>query len=151
MIIPRDQGFRGIFIFSRFPGVVYEQSFAYLLRMKLFSRIFIATVASAVLLACAEHNIPIEAQCLSSEEISFSGDVEPIIETVCAISGCHNGTLGADRNWLILSSLQAKAGEARRRITLPQDHPDHMPRSGSLTAEEIQTIICWVDQGAQDN
>jgi hypothetical protein len=26
-----------------------------------------------------------------------------------------------------------------------------MPRAGSLSSTEIQTIICWVDQGAQNN
>ncbi len=105
----------------------------------------------SVFTSCAEHNIPVEHQCLSNETISFSSDVEEIVISNCAVSGCHDGTNGAERNWLIFSNFQSHASEVRHRITLPIDHPEHMPRLGSLTADEIQTIICWVDQGAKED
>ena len=118
--------------------------------MKLFSwPVFIGTAVSIAAMSCAEHDIPLVVECLNNEEISYASDVKPIVETVC--TGCHNGSIGADRNWLVFSNFQNHASEVRRRVTLPSDHPDHMPRGGSLSSDEIQTIICWVDQGAQNN
>lgn len=117
--------------------------------MKLFCwSLIIVTAVSITVISCAEHNIPLVVECLNNEEVSYNDDVKPIVETVC--TGCHNAGFG-DRNWLVFSNFQNHASEVRRRITLPSDHPDHMPRSGSLTSEQIQTIICWVDQGAQNN
>lgn len=152
MTIPRDQGFRGIFILrpSYFNCVHTLLCLPFSMNLFPWPLIVVASV-SITAISCAEHNIPLAVECLSNEEISYMADVEPIIETVCAVSGCHNGSNGADRNWLVFSNLQNHASEVRRRITLPSDHPDHMPRAGSLSSTEIQTIICWVDQGAQNN
>ena len=100
--------------------------------------------------ACAEHDIPKAFDC-SAEEISYINHVKPIVTQNCAISGCHNGDLGSERDWSNLGNLQAKSSEVKRRITLPAGAAGHMPAKGSLTYDEIQTLVCWVDQGALDN
>jgi hypothetical protein len=120
--------------------------------MKLISWIlFFAAALSLINVSCADHTLPPLVECLSDETISFDEDVNPIVVNVCAVPGCHNGSNGADRNWLVFSNFQDHRAEVRRRILLPSEHPDHMPRVGSLTADQIQTIVCWVDQGGQDN
>lgn len=78
--------------------------------------------------------------------VSFAGQIKAIIETKCAISGCHDGSLGPDRDWRVLANLQANAAQVKSR-TQSRD----MPRSGSLTQEQIDLIACWVDDGAKDN
>ena len=100
--------------------------------------------------ACADHDIPLTFDC-SSEDISYLDDVRPIVTANCAISGCHNGDLGSDKDWRELENLQSRASEVKRRITLPAGAAGHMPAKGSLTYDEIQTLVCWVDQGALDN
>jgi hypothetical protein len=70
--------------------------------------------------------------------------------TKCAISGCHNGDNGASRNWTEFDKFQQHASTVKRYVV------DHiMPPSGSpagpLTQEQINTISCWVDQGAKNN
>ena len=104
-------------------------------------------VASA---ACADHDIPKTFDC-STEAISYLDDVKPIVAQNCAISGCHNGDLGSDKDWRDFQKLQARAGEMKRRVTLPEGAAGHMAARGSLTFDEIQTLVCWVDQGALDN
>ena len=119
--------------------------------MKPFFRIFFTAAPLLPLnLACVQHNIP-TVECLSDSEISYADQVAPIVSRVCATAECHSGPLGPDRNWLDFEAFQAHASEVRRRITLPNGHPDHMPRKGTLSESEIQTIICWVEQGAAEN
>jgi hypothetical protein len=106
----------------------------------------------AALAACVEHDFKMSAvECTSDEIISFEQDVNPIVTSTCAISGCHNGDNGADKDWTVFSKFQSNAADVRDRITRPEGTAGHMPLSGDLSAEEIQTIVCWVDQGALDN
>ncbi len=78
--------------------------------------------------------------------VSFAGQIKAIIETKCAISGCHNGSLGPDRDWRVLANLQANAAQVKSRT-----QSGDMPRTGSLTQDEIDLIACWVDDGAKNN
>lgn len=76
--------------------------------------------------------------------VSLSANIIPIIDTNCAISGCHNGTQFprlTSTNDIIQQASRIKA-ETQART---------MPRDGSLTQEEIDLIACWVDDGAKDN
>ncbi len=102
--------------------------------------------------ACVDHNIGSSfiVSCDNSATISYSANVVPIIQTKCAIEGCHVSGTGLP-DWTVLSNLQEKKSEVQRRITLPLTDPDKMPRVGSITQEERQTIYCWIQQGALDN
>ncbi|ELR71974.1 hypothetical protein C900_01969 [Fulvivirga imtechensis AK7] len=77
---------------------------------------------------------------------SYEQQVKEIIMTNCAISGCHNGDNGSDRNWTVFSNVQNKAARIKE---LTQDGT--MPLTGSITEEEKALIACWVDDGALDN
>ena len=75
---------------------------------------------------------------------SYQNSVSTIIETNCAISGCHNGSVSPDlRNF---SSIQSSASRVKART-----QNRSMPRGRTLTQEEIDLIACWVDDGALDN
>ena len=99
--------------------------------------------------ACVSHDFP-EYQC--TETYSYSQHVLPIIETKCAISGCHNGDLGEDFNWLQFETFHERAESGllkfrvTRRIMPPSDSPE-----GPLSQEQINVIACWTDQGAPQN
>jgi hypothetical protein len=109
---------------------------------------------SAIAFQSCEYNdlpepIPVIEGC--PDPISFANDVNPIINNSCALSGCHNGDNGADKNWTVFSNFQTKRENVKDRITRPPGTPGHMPAAGSITQEEIQTIVCWVDQGGINN
>jgi hypothetical protein len=101
--------------------------------------------------SCVDHNLPEPEidECVAT--ISFANDIKPIIDTSCALTGCHNGDNGADKNWTVFSNFQTKRANVKDRITRPVGTPGHMPAAGSITDEQIQTIVCWVDQGGVNN
>ena len=108
-------------------------------------------MSALVIQSCYNHDLPEPEIDPCSVDVSFESQVKPIINTSCAIAGCHNGSLGPDRNWTVFNAFQAKSANVKDRITRSPGTPGHMPAVGSLTSEQIQTIVCWVDQGAQAN
>jgi hypothetical protein len=101
-----------------------------------------------MLQACVKHDIK---QCQSETVVSYINDIRPIVLTNCAITGCHNGDNGDSRNWTDFQKFSDHAQDVKRRIQLPKSSEDHMPRVGAITTTQIQLIICWVEQGAQNN
>jgi hypothetical protein len=76
--------------------------------------------------------------------VSFAGSIAGIIETKCAVSGCHNGTQAPD--FRVFKNVQNNAAQVK---TLTGNGT--MPKNGSLTQEQINLIACWVDDGAPEN
>jgi len=106
--------------------------------------------------SCVDHDLapPVVVNCEGSKTVSYVNDVIPIINTHCAIQGdgaCHNGGNGDDINWTKLTNLQNHASELERRVKLAPSDPDHMPRIGKLELADITLLVCWVEQGAQNN
>lgn len=76
--------------------------------------------------------------------VSFATSVSSIVETKCAISGCHNGTQAPDLR--TFTSIHANAANIKT-VTANGS----MPKNGSLTQEQKDLIACWVDDGALQN
>ena len=81
--------------------------------------------------------------------VSFQNDIKPILVTNCIKSGCHNGDIGAERNWSVFANVKAKASGIKTRTgnkSMPLDiAPTGLPQN------QIDLIACWVDDGALDN
>ncbi|MEQ8810386.1 MAG: hypothetical protein RIE59_15045, partial [Imperialibacter sp.] len=92
-----------------------------------------------------------EAGCEEDKEVlvpsgvSFKDQVSLIISTNCAVATCHNGTAGIP-NFTSYGAIQENAATNKVKTANKT-----MPKVGSLTDLEIQTIACWVDDGAKDN
>lgn len=80
--------------------------------------------------------------------ISFANEVKAIIDTNCAVSGCHNGANGESRNYSVFQTLKNSASSVKERTANKS-----MPPAGktALTANEIAKIACWVEDGAANN
>lgn len=76
--------------------------------------------------------------------ISFENSVKSIIETDCAISGCHNGSVSPDLR--TFNSIQSNASRIKS-----ETEAGSMPRDRTLTQTQIDLIACWVDDGALNN
>src|SRR5690606_3167790 len=75
---------------------------------------------------------------------SWQNDVQPLIKTYCALTGCHNGLSRPDLR------VYEKAKQYASQIkAFTQDRS--MPFDGSLTQNQIDIISCWVDEGALNN
>lgn len=80
-----------------------------------------------------------------SDAVSFTSGVEIIINSNCAISGCHvtGGTLPDLSSY---EKVKSRANSVKNETGSRQMPP---PSSGkSLSAEEINLIACWAEQGA---
>jgi hypothetical protein len=114
------------------------------------SIIWILFTSMVVIASCVNHELELPLdQYVCGPTISYTNDIAPLVVNRCALDGCHDGSLGEDRNWLIPSTFKAHAAEAKRRTMLPPGHADHMPKDGTtLPDEDIIKIACWFDQKA---
>ena len=76
--------------------------------------------------------------------VSYATSISPIIETKCAVSGCHNGSQAPD--FRTFNTIHANAANIK---TLTGNGT--MPMNGTLTQEQKDLIACWVDDGALQN
>jgi hypothetical protein len=78
---------------------------------------------------------------------SFSTDVNPIFQGVCATSNCHaagsNNGPGALTNYQQVFNNRSAIRTAVANGTMPQN--------SSLTAAQKNAILCWIDSGAPNN
>jgi len=95
--------------------------------------------------------------------ISFSSDIQPIFNTDCNKSGCHDGnnydpnlTAGNSYDALFntgdIDTTNAANSKIYIRITYPTSNSKFMPKGGSpLANSEISKILGWIQQGAKNN
>jgi hypothetical protein len=79
---------------------------------------------------------------------SFENNIKAILETNCAIAGCHVAGTGRP-NFTQFAEVKSWAATIKTRTS-----DKSMPPAGSgksLTADEIAAIACWVDDGALQN
>ncbi len=78
---------------------------------------------------------------------SYTSDVSPIIASHCARSGCH--AAGSSNGPGPLTS-HSQVSAAKDRIR-PAVANGSMPKDHTLSDDEKNKIICWIDAGAQNN
>jgi hypothetical protein len=82
------------------------------------------------------------------DRISFSENVEPILNIHCAVSGCHvSGFPPGDFTTYEGVHAQIENGFFQSKVLGDRS----MPPFDSLSKEELETLQCWVDHGAPNN
>lgn len=77
--------------------------------------------------------------------VSYQQSISNIISSNCAITGCHvSGGIRAD--FTQFSNVQSRASQIKSRT-----QSGNMPKTGSLSQQQIDLIACWVDDGALNN
>jgi hypothetical protein len=128
-----------------------------IIRMKINIRhLIVAAIASLSIIACSKSEtndtgiLPppaTEDECASTPA-SFSADVNPLIQTNCAIgSGCH-GTGSSNGPGALTTFEQIKGAASSIKSAVASKR---MPLGRTLTAAQIKTISCWVDNNATNN
>jgi hypothetical protein len=104
-------------------------------------------------LTAGEHEVTlIDGNCNTTQQVlipsgvSYKDTIEPIFQTNCNTSNCHNGDRSNLPNFNNFSEVVNKAAEIKKRTA-----DKSMPVNGSLTDQEIQLIACWINDGAKDN
>lgn len=101
-------------------------------------------------LSCADHDFP-TYNC-PDNEVSYLEDIKPILQSKCAISGCHNGSLGADRDWTNFAVFQENAQHGNvKNFVVNRIMPPATSPNGGLSQDQINAIACWIDDDAPNN
>ena len=103
-------------------------------------------------ISCNTVNVCDTVTACDTANITYAVDIEPIISTNCATSGCHVSGGSGPGNFTTYSGLKAKVdmgvnGTVEHRVVVLKD----MPLGGSLTQDEIFKIDCWIQDGAPNN
>jgi hypothetical protein len=92
-------------------------------------------------------NCTVTKNVLVMSGTSYENDIKTIIETSCAVSGCHVSGGSAPFAFSGVASVQAHASEIKTATA-----NGSMPKSGTpLTQAQKDRIACWVDDGAPNN
>lgn len=77
----------------------------------------------------------------------FSSDVSPLIASSCAVSGCHAaGSANGPGALTTHAQISAAASGIRDAVVTGR-----MPKNGSLSDAQKNTIVCWIDAGAKND
>jgi len=118
---------------------------------KMCQNIVVAGILIFLLSSCAyesEEALFGEANC-DPDPVTYQAVVKPIMLAKCAIPECNDGMDRSLDNYLLYGIVKN-----RSRFIKEQIQNRIMPPSDSgvqLTAQEITNIICWIDDGSQNN
>ena len=79
---------------------------------------------------------------------SFAANVNPIIQSTCATDFTCHGAGSPNGPGPLLTYAQISGARAAIKVAVANGT---MPKTGSLTAAQKSTIICWVDAGGPNN
>lgn len=117
---------------------------------KVFIVAFIMSLAVFTTISCSKSgtgNGGTSLDCNTVANKAFSVDVSPVIQASCAITGCHeagsfNGP-GPLTNYTQVfnarTSIQSAVSSGR------------MPKTGSISSSQKNSILCWIESGAPNN
>jgi len=135
-----------------------------------YMKIGLAILSTFLFAACSKtSNSP-----TSSQDVSFSSQVQPIFTSSCALSGCHSGSnptggqdLSAGKAYNNIVSKASTEVPGYFRVKPFSSDSSYlymkitgdsritgvrMPNGGApLSQSNIQTIKNWIDEGAQNN
>ena len=122
-------------------------------------------LSTLVLYNCSKDKGPVDTD-QSTENVSFTNDVQPIFDQYC--TSCHpnsgNLDLTPGNSYAQLVNINASAYSAKRVIPGDAENSvlykkidgsgtfgSNMPLGGNLSAGQISIIKKWIEEGAQNN
>ncbi len=111
---------------------------------------FILLLSSLIFSSCSKDkkttpNFSVDCSTVTNK--AFSADILPLIQSRCAIAGCHAS--GSGNGPGELTSYSQISGAATRIRTAVAS--GLMPQGSSLTTAEKNSIVCWIDSGTPNN
>ena len=85
--------------------------------------------------------------CNTVANKAFAADVNPTIQSSCAIASCHNA--GSTNGPGPLTNY-SQVFNARTTIQTAVS-AGTMPKTGSISASQKNSILCWIQSGAPNN
>lgn len=134
----------------------------YFIKKKVVGICLFFAIATTIF-SCVYEKAELKSDCVLPATVSFSNNVQPIFNTYCNVSGCHNGIShsGSLNLESTVSYAQLTAHGTGYIDTLnPQfsllyskltSTSDVMPPSGRLDVCKISLILQWIKQKAKNN
>src|SRR5262245_51845040 len=99
-----------------------------------------------ILVSCGKRSVNYNADCSTTK--SYATDVSLIIQSSCATnSGCH-ASGSSNGPGALTTYTQVYTARAAIHTAVANGS---MPQNGSLTNDQKNAIICWIDNGAANN
>lgn len=103
------------------------------------------------MLSCTRDTAP-EISCDGAA--SYESNIKAIIDTNCAYAGCHDGSLSAPGIFLDYEGLKSDIADGSFEsevVTSRTMPPDYALGPKTLTQEELDLIICWIEEDYPEN
>ena len=122
-------------------------------------KLFLGLCSLCLLWAACVHE-PVPPRGGNTGEVSFKNEVLPLLESSCAVVGCHVGmnppkNVDLSSYAKVIETADVQAGEPEQSElyeVLVEDRPSHvMPPGSPLPASQIELVRKWIEQGAKDN
>jgi hypothetical protein len=85
--------------------------------------------------------------CNTVTNKAFAANVNPIIQGSCAISGCHEaGSVNGVGQLTTYNDIFNHRNEIQSAISAGR-----MPKTGSISTSQKNSILCWIESGAPNN
>src|SRR4051812_7574438 len=114
------------------------------MKQSLFILVLVLVLASA----CSKDNSPSPSPAVPCNGVTVTfTEANAVIQGSCTTSGCHNS---GSRNGpgALLSYSQIYNARTSIRSSVANGS---MPQGSHLTTEEKNKIVCWIENGAQNN
>jgi len=106
----------------------------------------IGTVLTLILACTKNAEKATSVDCSTSK--SFAADIEPLMQSSCSFdSDCHGAGSQSGPGPLLTYSQISGASLVIRTAVVSGE----MPKDANLSASEKNTILCWIDNGTQNN
>jgi hypothetical protein len=106
---------------------------------------------STIIVSCSKSS-PAAAEAMNSSldcsvPKTFSADAAPVFQAKCALSGCHGaGSSNGPGELTTYQKIFSARNDIRNAVITRL-----MPQGGSLTNQQLNSIVCWIDNGAPNN
>ena len=128
------------------PNIIFKSNMSTMKNIKfLFLLLFAAAIVTT---SCKKDDGDGGGDDLDCSTVTFSDDIAPIVESSCAIAGCHAaGFIFGD--YTTYEGLEDFAKDGTMETAVITDKT--MPKTGQLTQDELDKFKCWLDAGAPNN
>ncbi|MBT8228733.1 MAG: hypothetical protein KJO50_00640 [Bacteroidia bacterium] len=115
-------------------------------KISIYASFFLYTIMISCARDAAE---PVDTNC--SGITTYDEQAQEVIDTNCSYSGCHDGTGAAPGNYSFYNGLKVTFNNSdefiNRVIVLKDMPPSDATGPVSLSEEDFNILLCWIESG----
>ena len=116
---------------------------------KSHNRLFVLYILTLYFSACTHKKI--ELNPCENVNIKYAQSIAPLIQTHCALPGCHNGDSTSVGNFNEYNEIKIRVENGQFKIKLFDTKSMPPITQPALSSEDFNKLKCWFDAGALNN